>query len=316
MNRCKAHTRQGHVCKNKASSGSFCSLHSKLKPSGKRQLSLKKSLKNPAVPVQSAHQQAIFEVTHIEAHVLPFAHGGDGVTVYAPKDNKIKQVFKVTDVSKPHRLAAFYDEVVLSTRASAHKFGPKVFASGVYNKLGVLALERYDQNLDEYLQSSRAKTPAKDWFPLLMKLVKRMVLNKLVCWDLKPGNVLVNVDRAGNIMKMILIDFEENACVVDKAKSPFKTESDDVIALSLLTAMALNNTTEDPEFTEAVGPLLGVQMRKLNVKPDKILNVINSCKEISNTIAHYNFDNVPTPRQVEKVMKNSRLLVENWYKMK
>lgn len=105
----------------------------------------------------------------------------------------------------------FFLEAALADRAGKKGYGPKIFTSFLCNKrqTGVIIMERFQYTLDDFLlqnKHSKIYQYLKNHPEKIFEPVVKMHQDKIVHLDLFSKNMLVNIEKDGNI-RIVVTDF-------------------------------------------------------------------------------------------------------------
>jgi hypothetical protein len=100
-------------------------------------------------------------------------------------------------------------EIEIAHIMTNRNISPVTFLNFVDSDFHGMLIERYQMDLHKYLQ----KTPEPDpfWISNVAYFVKKLIREGIICLDIKPGNIVVNLANH-NIRDLRLIDFGGDWC--------------------------------------------------------------------------------------------------------
>lgn len=124
------------------------------------------------------------------------------------------QEHSVLRIQECTRLQDLVDEVRLGTKLEAASVCPLTYAHYIDRTHHGILMQRYQMDLQQWLQTSTVTTRRQSlWAMRVCQLLRSMARVGVFCMDLKPANVVVNVEEdTGLIRDMKLIDFGGGLC--------------------------------------------------------------------------------------------------------
>lgn len=143
--------------------------------------------------------------------------------------------------------------------------GPGVFTVQFddENKTALIAMEFMDMDLQTFFQKNEIVSEAalEDLSQRLTRVLDRMARVGYKCLDLKPSNVMVNVDKVGNIDRVRIIDFDTKYCTQDT--SYHKDPAAPILAMQTMLAANAYKMRKTLLFVDEMANLDDAEMDRM-----------------------------------------------------
>lgn len=114
--------------------------------------------------------------------------------------------------------------------------GPRVFLTGMYDTFGVIVMRLYRYDLGSWAkQWSRDANFSANMDVISARIrvcLEQIAARNVMCVDLKPQNVLLNIDRAGRVCDVCITDFDRDYCTDETSSNRLRTMQ--VVAVTVL----------------------------------------------------------------------------------
>lgn len=131
-------------------------------------------------------------------------------------DRALKVIKYDRDTSDEENRRAITREVEIGEMMSGVRVGPYVFAAKFddANRTAIVEMERMDMDLIEFFEKNPSMTQetVDGLSHMLSEKLGTMAFYGFKCLDLKPENIMVDLDRDGNVTKLRIIDFDPRFC--------------------------------------------------------------------------------------------------------
>lgn len=135
--------------------------------------------------------------------------------------------------------------------------GPHVYSVQFddVNKTALIGMEFMDINLHTFFKKSAPvlEGALEDLEQRLTRVLDRMARAGIKCLDLKPENVMVNVDKVGNIDKVRIIDFDTRFC--QQHESIQNNPENAILAMKTMLAAVTHKVKKTLLFVEDLASL-------------------------------------------------------------
>ena len=149
-------------------------------------------------------ERGFLNISHTYFSTMWKTIGRGNSNVYADGNND--KACKVVKFDHEHSQTDFMLEAKWAQDMANLGLGPKVFNIDVKENHGVIVMQRYQTSLASYLKSGN-----NDVLPNLIAMLCHIAKHRIVCFDMKPENIVIDNDPS----TMKLIDFGGDFCFQD-----------------------------------------------------------------------------------------------------
>lgn len=145
-------------------------------------------------------------------------YSGSYGTVYLTKDGKYAIKVNKNYFEDKYEVMAMIKEMAYHRVLADNDIGPKLHPQPFYigDARAAIVLKRYRSDVHDYLDKVRKFKNRNN----LIRILDNYIVNKttkmidlgIICFDLKPGNMLVDYDDDGTITEFVLTDFGSDFC--------------------------------------------------------------------------------------------------------
>lgn len=163
----------------------------------------------PSVLSTAAPMLKTVDNVHTVFHLGPRLSQSGFATVFL-LPGQPDQVFRIQECTQIREIV---DEVRLGQKLEAAGLAPSTIAHYLDRTHHGMLMQRYQMDLQHWFKTSTPTIHRRSLWPMRVRqLLRSMARTGVFCIDLKPANIVINVEDMGIIREMKLIDFGGGLC--------------------------------------------------------------------------------------------------------